>query len=206
MTTYNNFGSRNRDNQDGIERHLWGKLTYEDSSGSYIEVKGTGTTDYDVGVINVGYSFNIPDNSNAEVFVVTDGSDTNQKYAFLTLPRDKQRQWKANTGGVQNPLDPNKALEFNPKRTHLRDNNIAFGDNGIFEVVGDKIIIRGSLQIKGDLIVGGKIEAKGNILSEGSAIFNGSLSTSHLKTPHSSTDNDTTTVRSDVSNFEDYND
>lgn len=203
MTTYNNFSDRNRDIQDGAERHVWGKLEYENGSGAYMTLRGTGTTEYDVGVINVGYGFNLPENFNTEVMVFSDGSDTNQKHGFPTLPRDKQRQWKENTGGIQNPLDSNKVLEFNPDRAFLREANAVIGNGGVFEIVGNTVIIRGNLRVEGSIICGGSVSAKGGIYSEGDGIFNGDLSTSHLRSPHSSDDNATTSVTADIPAFED---
>lgn len=204
MTTYNTFSERNRDNQDGIERHVWGKKEYVKGAGSILKVKGTGTEDQEVVVVNVGYSFNVPENYNTEVLALSDGSDTNQKYGFPNLPRDKQREWKENTGGVQNPLDPDKALEFNPKRAHIREGNVALGVGGIVEVDGDTVYIRGNLVISGDLSIGGNLNVKGNIFSSGEGRFDGDLSTRKLHSPDGDSSNRSANVNVNVPGFEDY--
>lgn len=150
MTTFRNFNERNRDIQDGIERHVWRKLTYMDKGGAVVTVKGTGTEDVDAVVLNTGHGFNLDDNSNTEVFLVSNGSDMAQKFAILTIPRDKQRKWKAGTGGVQNPLDPDKAIELNAKRAWSTDPNFAVGQ-GILEVKDGKVYIRGDLVVSGSV-------------------------------------------------------
>lgn len=167
MTTTKSFDERNRDAQDGFERHAFNKLTYVEGAGSVVKVTGTGTMDEDVPVINSGYGFNLPEDFNTECFLQSDGSDSSGKFAVMTLPRDRQRQWKENTGGVQNPIDPSKALEFNEKRTHATESKFAVGMEGIFEVVDGKIYIRGDVHVEGDLFVGGKLQVGGNISTAG---------------------------------------
>lgn len=166
MTTTKSFDERNRDTQDNFERHAFSELTYVDGAGSVVKVRGTGTVDEDVPVINSGYGFNIPKDFNTECFLHSDGSDAAGKFAVMTLPRNKQRRWRENTGGVQNPLDPDKAVEFNEKRTHATESNFAVGE-GLFEVIGNKIYIRGDLHVEGNLYVGGDIQAGGNISTAG---------------------------------------
>lgn len=166
MTTTKSFDQRNRDIQDGFERHVFEELTYVEGAGAVIRVSGTGTVDEDVPVINTGYGFSVPKGFNTECFLQSDGSDSAGKFGVMTLPRDKQRKWNVNTGGVQNPIDPEKALEFNQKRTHVTEEKFAVGE-GAFEVIGDTIYIRGNLSISGDLKVGGTIQAGGNISTAG---------------------------------------
>lgn len=149
MTTNKNFSERNRDFQDGLERHVWKNLAYLDKGGAIVTVRGTGTVDKDAVVLNMGHGFNLEDDSNTEVFLVAGGSDMAQKFAILTIPRDKQRKWRAGTGGVQNPLDAEKALEFNNKRAHVTDARFAVGTSGIFEVKEGKVYIRGDIVISG---------------------------------------------------------
>lgn len=170
MTTTKSFDERNRDTQDGFERHAFEELTYVEGAGAVVRVTGTGTVDEDVPVINSGYGFNLPAGFNTECFLQSDGSDSSGKFAVMSLPRNKQRQWKVNTGGVQNPVDPAKALEFNSKRTHVTEDNFAVGAGGFFEVIGDTLYIRGNLSIEKDLKVGGSIQAGGSISTAGSFI------------------------------------
>jgi len=142
------FPSRNRDMQDLFERMVFGKLTHLDT-GAVVTLRGNGTQDEEVVVLNIGQSMNLPENFNTEVLVLASGSDTNLKFALLTIPRDKQRPWKEGTGGIQNPTDPDKAIEFNDKRTHVTENNFAVGDSGIFEVKDGKVYIRAELVVEG---------------------------------------------------------
>lgn len=163
MTTTKTPDERNRDIQDHIERQVFQELTYTDKSGAHLSIRGSGTSDFEVPLMNTGYGFNLEPGTQAEVLSLTDGSDVGNKLAVMTLPRDKQRKWEPGTGGIQNPLDPEKAVEFNEKRTHLTEDNAAIGSGGVFEVVGNKVIIRGDLYVENDLYVGGRIIAGGNI-------------------------------------------
>lgn len=158
MTSFAGYGERTRDVQDGFERHVWGKLEYVNGKGSVIKVRGTGSKDEEAPVMNLGYGFNMAENSNTEVFLLSGGSDTNMKFAITTIPFDKQRKWKEGTGGVQNPTDPEKALEFNAKRAHVTDKNFAVGD-GLFEVKDGKVYIRA------DVVITGKATVNGNVVT-----------------------------------------
>lgn len=155
MTSFRTNSENVRDNQDGIERHLWGKQEYT-AAGAIMTVKGTGTEDYEAPVLNIGYSFNVADDTNTEVISMSLGSDTNLKYVIPTIPRDKQRPWKQNSGGIQHPTNPNKAVELNDKRTHLTDGNYAVGD-GTLEIKDGKAFFRCSVVFQGDITVNGKI-------------------------------------------------
>lgn len=160
MTTENRFPSAKRDQQDGIERHVWGSQEAS-NTGAIIKVRGTGTEDREAVVINGGYSFHLPENSNTEVLLLASSADTNLKYAMLTIPRNKQHAWGEGEGGVQNPTDASKRVEFNAKRTHLTEDNAAIGSGGAIEVIGNTIYIRGNLSISGDLNVGGSLSVGG---------------------------------------------
>jgi len=149
MTTFNRFGDRNRDMQDGIERHVWKEQTFTDA-GSIIKVTGTGTQDDEAVVINNGVGMHFPEDQNTEVFLMAGGSDTNQKYAVLSIPRDKQRKWAENTNGIQHLSDPDRALEFNSKRAYLDDPNMAT-QNGVLEVKDGTVYIRGPLLVSGPI-------------------------------------------------------
>lgn len=154
-------GERARDVQDYNERHVWGEIEYVKDAGSVIRVRGTGTEDLEMPVINAGYGFHLPKNSNAEVLAFSMGSDTNMKFALPTLPHDKQRQWAEGTGGVQAPDDPERFLEFNKKRTWLKDGAYAFGSGGTLEINGNSVVIRGNLTITGDINVNGNTNFAG---------------------------------------------
>jgi len=158
----------NRNLQDAIELHIWGKLEYVDGRGAYLSVTGTGTRDYDIPVMNFGYGANLPADSDVEVLVLSDSSDTNGKVAVPTIPFKTQRKWPAGAGGVQAPMDGERALEFNKQRTILRDKNIAFGANGALEMKDGDLIIRGKrIIIDGDLFVKGNLTVQGNLAVSG---------------------------------------
>lgn len=149
MTTLNQFDDRNRDIQDGVERHVWGEQTFT-NAGSIVRVRGTGTEDQEAVVINNGVGMHFPKDTNTEVFLVSGGSDTTQKFAMLSIPRDKQRQWAENANGIQHLADPARAFEFNSKRAYVDDENFATR-SGVLEVVGDTVYIRGKLMVSGDI-------------------------------------------------------
>lgn len=149
MTTLNHFSDRNRDQQDGVERHVYGEQKYT-SGGAVVLVKGTGTQDEEAVVINNGMSFNAPKDTNTEVFLIANGSDTNSKFAILSIPRDKQRQWAEGNSGLQMWNDPARALEFNEKRMYADDANFATR-GGMLEVTPEGVRIRGNLLVDGDV-------------------------------------------------------
>jgi len=156
MTSFNNFQERNRDMQDGTERHVFGEIEYLDT-GAIVKVRGNGTQDEEAVVVNLGLGQSFGKNHNTEVLLLMSGSDSNLKFALITIPRDKQRKWDEGTGGVQHPTDPERALEFNKKRTWLTDGEYAVGDGGYLEVKGGKIYVRGDLYVEKNLLVGGSI-------------------------------------------------
>lgn len=164
MTTQNNFPGRNRDQQDGTETHLWNEIEYVKDNGAVLKVKGTGTEDEEVTLANFGYGFNVPTDTDLEVTVVSDGSDTNNKYGMPQIPHASQRAWKENTGGIQNPLDGTKAVEFSPNGTHIRDALVALSEAGILTVDdGGNVYIRGALHVQGAINAGGDISTPTNL-------------------------------------------
>lgn len=204
MTTMNHYRTRNRDQQDGVKRHVWGKSQHTDA-GTLLTVRGAGTTDEEVPWLNTGYGFNFEENYNTEVMLVSFGSDTNQKYAIPSIPRDKQRPWKANTGGIQNPADPGKAFEFNPMRAHVREHNFALGDNGEVELKDGVLYIRCPIVLDGDLSVTGNLEVKGDLKVGGQIISDGMVQTPHVRSDSGSNNPDSANVNIVVPGFEDYN-
>ncbi|MEY9493757.1 hypothetical protein [Bradyrhizobium elkanii] len=157
--SFTRFRERSRDVQDGVERHVWGEQKYN-GKGSHIKVRGTDTEDQEAAVLNIaGVSFNLPKNTNTEVFLLASSSDTNLKVAVLTIPRDKQRRWKEGDGGVQHPTDPEFALDFSDKLAHLTKNKFAVGEKGEFEIKGGEGYFRVSkLIVDGELIVNKRIK------------------------------------------------
>lgn len=153
---------RPRDVQDYVERHVWGSLEYVKDAGSILRVRGTGTEDEEMPVINTGYGFNLSKDFNAEVLSFSMGSDTNMKFALATIPHDKQRQWAEGTGGIQHPTNPERYLEFNDKRTYLKDGAYAFGEDGALEISGGKVTIRGDVTVTGNLNVNGNTNFAGD--------------------------------------------
>lgn len=191
MTTANRFSDRNRDQQDGYERGLWGEIEYVEKSGAVLKVRGTGvedgTLDEEVPLINTGYAFNVPKDYNTEVLLFSLGSDTNQKYAMTTLPRDKQRQWPENTGGIQHPTNAAKFVQLDDDSIWLHD--------GVFHLGNDKdvkVTVSGgnatvevntlllkvptinidstNVNIKGDLDVVGNVTTTGELRNNGTSV------------------------------------
>lgn len=149
--------------QDGLERHVWGSLKYTDASGAVMSVRGTGTNDEEATLLNSGYAFNVEDDFNTEVFLLAGGSDLNQKFAIISIPRDKQRKWKTGTGGIQSPVNPDKAVEFNDKRTQVTEDNFAVAMSGIFEVKDGVVYVRADVRVQGTVYANGNVEAGGNV-------------------------------------------
>lgn len=152
MSTFNRFADRNRDQQDGIERHIFAKIEKIDKAGHIIKVKGNGTEDEEAVFLNIlGLGFSWPDDTEAEVHLLSMGSDTNAKFAIVTIPRDKERKWPKKANGLQKWDDPQKFLQFGEKRIHLSDKNIALGDKAQIEIKDGKIYIRGDLYVEGEI-------------------------------------------------------
>lgn len=156
--SFSRFQERSRDINDGIERHAYGEIEYVPNKGAIIRVTGTGSEDKEAILLNTGFGFNLKKDTDAEVLLLSGGSDTNQKFALANIPHDKQRQWKEGTGGVQHPLDASFALEFNSKRAHITQGKFAVGD-GLFEVKDGKVFIRG------DVVVSGKLTANSEVVT-----------------------------------------
>jgi hypothetical protein len=151
--TFLPYSARSKDVQDGVERHVYGELTYEEQ-GSTIKVKGTDTEDQEAFTMIGSASFKLKKDTDAEVFLLASSSDTMLKVAVLTVPHDKQRRWPENEGGIQHPTDQEFALHFSDKLAHLTKNKFAVGEKGEFEVKGDQVIIRAKkVIIDGELVV-----------------------------------------------------
>lgn len=165
MTSFQGFPIRNRDQQDFVERHVYGKIQYIDNAGAVIKVRGTDTEDQEAPILNMGYGMQYPENTNAEVFLVAHGSDTDQKYAIMTIPRDKQRKWAENAGGIQHPSNGDRAVEINNNETWLKDGTFILGhEKGVKVTVsgGNVTIECTKLTIKADVDIEGKFHVTGS--------------------------------------------
>lgn len=138
MTDFTTPRFQQRVTQDYMERGVWAGSQNVEGAGMTMSVKGTGTVDMELPIVNFGYSFNLGSGDyDSEVIMVALGSDVNDKVAIPVLPRGLQYQWAAGTGGVQHPTDPNRRVEFNGDETWLKDGNYKLGNNKEVEVVVD---------------------------------------------------------------------
>lgn len=142
MTTTKTFDERNRDTQDGFERHVFRKLDHTDT-GAIVTVEGSGTMDEDVPVINSGYGFNPEDDEELEVFLLSDGSDASGKFGVMTIPRNKQRKWPKKTGGIQHPFNADKFVQLDDDSIWLKDGKFTLGDNRSLSITveGNNVVI-----------------------------------------------------------------
>lgn len=165
--SFTRFRERSRDVQDGIERHVWGEIEYTKHGPIMKGARGTDTQDEEMPIPSSGVGFNLKKNANSEVFALASSSDTMLKMVTPTIPRDKQRRWEEENGGVQHPTDPEFALNFSSKLAHITKNKFGVGEKGEFEVKGEegyfrvkKLIVDGELvvnkQIKTPQVVQGK--------------------------------------------------
>lgn len=136
-----------RNAQDVIERHVYSELTIT-STGAKVSINGNGTQDVDVPVLFLGQLHNMPKDTNAEVHIIGNGSDTDLKYALVTGPRDKHYKSKVGESWGQNPLDPKSRVGYTPNGVRLAANTdkqtIAEWSTGMFEidVANNKIYCR----------------------------------------------------------------
>jgi hypothetical protein len=152
MTTQRKMYDGFYQSQDAGEIGVYGKVTYEPYP--LITVRGNDTEDKECEIAFVGgCSFKLPKDANCEILMISTGDDTTLKMALLTPPKDKQRRWKEDTGGIQHPTDPEHALEFNKTRAHLLKDQFAVGKEGIFEIKdkgtvffrADKVVFQGKI-------------------------------------------------------------
>lgn len=136
--------------------HVYQSTEYVDGGGSVLKVKGAGTADEDIVVVQGVAGFNLANNSDAEVDVLSGASDSHYKRGIVNLPHSAQRKWAAGTGGIQSPTDPKRAVEINSKRTYIDDKAFALLA-GIFELKDGKIYIRGDVIISGSVSVAGAV-------------------------------------------------
>lgn len=170
MTTKNTFSDRNRDLNDGLERHIFEKMEPVEGGGHILKVKGTGgSNDQEVVYLNVGgIGIHLPANTDAEVHLLSSGSDTHLKFGIVAIPHDKERKWPEGANGIQHWNDAERFLEFGKDRAYLKDKAVAIGEGGVLEVKGGKLYIRGDLHISGEIRAGGDVHTP-TIRATGSA-------------------------------------
>jgi hypothetical protein len=157
--SFTRYRSQQKDIQEQNKLGLFGDITYLDGGGAYTTIRGTGIVDQEVPLLNTGYGFNLPSNSNAEMLVFSMGSDVNAKMALATIPRNLQYTWGEGQGGIQSPVDPNRRIEFNDDGMWLKDGTYTLGHEKAVKVTisGSSVTIEltGDTNIKtaGDLVL-----------------------------------------------------
>lgn len=147
MTSFNNFPDRNRDQQDGIERHIYSYIEHVKTGGRYMKAKGTGTQDEEIIVQSPwGLGGAYAKDTDAEVMVSSGGSDTNQKYGMVDTPVANMRNWKEGTNGIQSHQKATDALVFGEDVTSITSPHISLA-GGLIEIVDGKIYFRGEVHI-----------------------------------------------------------
>lgn len=164
MTDFTRYASRTRDIQDLVERGVWGTRTDVQGGGSIMSVRGTGTVDEELPIVNFGYSFNAAADADHEVIMVSLGSDVDMKVALPTIGRQFQHQWTQGTGGIQYHEDANRRIEFNGTETILHDGQFIVGSNRELTITVDGANI--TLTTGGDLTVqANNVEITSNTLT-----------------------------------------
>lgn len=151
-----------RDAQDVVERHVYSELSF-DAGGAKVHIKGNGTEDVDVPVLFVGQLHNLPKDTDAEVHLVGNGSDTDLKLAFITGPRDKHYKSKAGESWGQDPLDPDVRHGYTPNGLRFAakgGKTIAEWSMGLIEVDVDNKLIYFRGDVKSDKIFHIEVQAK----------------------------------------------
>lgn len=162
---YLGYRERSRDIDEMLRRTVWGSQTYVPGAGSVMNVRGTDYLDEDVPVLNFGYSFNLPQDSNAEVITLAINSDTNQKMALPTLPRDQQRQWPEGSGGIQHPTNPNMYIQFsdNGAVLDIAGTTVTVADDGAVTITttNQVTVDAPQSQFTGDVAIDGSLFVNG---------------------------------------------
>lgn len=184
MTTSESRQGRTRDLQDSVERGVWGGIEYVNGAGASMTVNGTGTVDYEVPMMNMGYGFNLGASANAEMIMLSLGSDPNDKVVFPTLPRDVQHPWGEGEGGMQHPTDPDRRIEFNANETFLRDGAFVVGSNREVTIIvdgtnvtittsGNATVNAATATVNADSTINGTLTVNGNVDTTGTLTNNG---------------------------------
>lgn len=122
------YRSRDYDLTETVGRGVWGSLEYINGAGASLTIRGTGVVHEEVPLVNLGYGFNLSDDSDAEMILLSLGSDVDDMVALASIPRDLQFAWPAGQGGVQHPTDPSRRLHFG-EDTWLTDGTFVIGAN-----------------------------------------------------------------------------
>lgn len=124
-----------RDAQDVVEKHVFHTLEITDT-GAQVSVKGNDTADVQVPVLVTGQIHHMQDDTNAEVFIIGGGSDTDLKMAVVTGPRDKHYKSAKGESWGQDPMDPQARLGYTPNGVRLAAQNKTIAEylTGMFEI------------------------------------------------------------------------
>lgn len=118
--------------QDHIRRGLFAGFENIPGAGRVMSIEGTGWTDEQVVLVNLGYGFNPTGES--ETLSVDPGADPDNRHAFMAIPRDRQHPWAIGTSGIQSAENPDHRIEFGPDGVHITNGTAFFGENREFSV------------------------------------------------------------------------
>lgn len=171
MTTTTKPQDHARNAQDSAERHVFKEMEKVPKAGHVVHVKGAGTEDDEATYLSIGgLGIRMPKDTNAEVHLVSMGSDTSAKFAIVVIPNDKEHAWAEGQNGLQKWDDPKRRLQWGASYLHLTDEKIAMGGetNAVFEIKGGDVYIRGNLHVSGETFSSGDVHTP-TIRSNGAA-------------------------------------
>lgn len=143
MSSFKGQGDLVREGQDGTERHSYGELSFSEGVGPSVKVEGNETKDEGIPVLTIGgTTLHMEKGTDAEVFLIGNGDDTNGKFAIVTGPRDKVYKSKPGQAWTQDPTDPAERVGFTKKGLRLASAKSIATWDGAFEVKGGKIYFR----------------------------------------------------------------
>jgi hypothetical protein len=152
------------DGLQNFETHSLKKLKHS-SKGTTVDLEGNGTHDDDVPLIVGVAGFSPKGDVDLEVHTHLGSQDQNSKFATMSIPHDKQRDWNGDSG-VQSWNDPTRALVHNDKRTYIDDKKGFATKGGAIEDDGNgNVIIRGNLIVQGNFSITGNFSVAGTITS-----------------------------------------
>ncbi len=155
-----------RESQDSTERHQYDQVKFGEG-GATVGVKGNGTEDDDNVVLSIGGTImNLPKGTNAEVFLLSGGDDTNVKFAVVVGPRDKQYKSQPGETWSQNPMNPEQRAGYDKEGYQVVSDAVARTTaKGNVRVTSEKSIglgKTGALEVRAD----GNHYLRGNWFSE----------------------------------------
>lgn len=161
MSTFDDDPDFVRRGQDSIERHVFSEMERVPKAGHVVKVSGNGTDDEEAHYLSIGgIGIRPPKGMNLEVMLLSGGADTNQKYAIVLIPRDKEHSWKEGQNGIQKLDDPSRRIQWGDKLMHMTDKGIALGPNGEIELKDGKVYIRGELHVKENIYSSKEVHGK----------------------------------------------